>query len=98
MDERAMYEQPCPACRKPVGFDPYESWPAGFGVPFPCPNCGVRIELEADDVQDESGDYEWMYWFVRTPETVSASSAEPAPDLFKSMGLPAVDVPSGRKP
>jgi endogenous inhibitor of DNA gyrase (YacG/DUF329 family) len=43
MDDELMWEAPCPECDKPVGFDPYESKPAGFGEPFPCPHCGTQI-------------------------------------------------------
>ncbi len=63
-----MYQEPCPACGKPVGFDPYEALPAGFGVPFPCPSCGVRIELDGEDMEQQTGEYDYEYWFVRSTE------------------------------
>jgi endogenous inhibitor of DNA gyrase (YacG/DUF329 family) len=62
---RLMYSEPCPACRKPVEFDPYDKLPAGFGVPFPCPHCGEQIMLEGEDMPDENGSYEYEYWFER---------------------------------
>jgi hypothetical protein len=73
-DNTYTHWEPCPACKTPVGFDPYDGIPATFGVPFKCPHCGVGIELSGEDVEQADGDYEWEYEFERAAVTVSAST------------------------
>jgi predicted RNA-binding Zn-ribbon protein involved in translation (DUF1610 family) len=49
----------CPKCGGAVTRDPDtpDAWDA-----FPCPHCGVTVEITGDDIPDDSGDFQWWYW------------------------------------
>jgi hypothetical protein len=76
MSESLGWSAKCPACDEWGEFDPYESIPAGFGDPFPCPHCGTQIELDCEDTPNNEGDYEWVYWFNRSRTTDRETARE----------------------